>query len=186
MNESQLSVRHAGTRAELEYSLARYPRALEALMGRRVSPFGDVYVDESERFSRAYRSRVERERLLKVTCRTLEPDHVETVKCVTSALIKVVSRSAFEYRAGWQIDPDCNLQRAHEACGDLVLNLEHFVEILVVAPGPQVRAILCADQLCRDSQAVARPPHAAFEHIGRAEDAADCAQILVLTFELER
>ena len=80
MDESQLTVRDAGCRIELEYSLARYPRALEALTGRRVSPFGDVYVDERERFGYAYRSRVEGERLLKVTCRTLEPNLVEAVK----------------------------------------------------------------------------------------------------------
>src|SRR4029077_11865054 len=53
MNESQLGVRHAAGRVELEYALARYPCALEALTGRRVSPFGEVYVDEGERFGRA-------------------------------------------------------------------------------------------------------------------------------------
>ena len=42
MNESQLTVRYGGSRVELEYSLARYPRALEALAGRRVSPFGPI------------------------------------------------------------------------------------------------------------------------------------------------
>jgi hypothetical protein len=89
--------------------------------------------------------------LLKVTCRTLEPGFVEAVKCVTTALIKVVPHGAFEYRARWQIDPNRYLQRAHKACGDLVLNLEHFVEILIVAPGPQVRAVLCIDQLRCDS-----------------------------------
>ena len=61
---------------------------------------------------------------------------VEAVKCVASALVKIVRHGVPEYRARWQIDPNRHLQRTHEAGGDLVLNFEYFVEILVVgSPG---------------------------------------------------
>ena len=62
---------------------------------------------------------------------------------------------------------------------DLILNLEQFVEVLVVAPGPEVRAVLCTDQLCGDSYAAAGSAHAPFDSVSRAQHAADSTQILV-------
>ena len=95
-------------------------------------------MDQSERFGRAQRRWVERERLFKVARRTLKSDFVEPVKCVTAALIEIVPDRTLEYRPRRQIDPNRDLQCAHEPGGDLVLNLEHLVEILVVTAGPQV------------------------------------------------
>ena len=49
--------------------------------------------------------------------------------------------------------------------GDLILHGEDIVHVPVVAFGPEVVIIVCADQLGVDAKAVARLPYTSFQYV---------------------
>ena len=60
---------------------------------------------------------------------------------------------------------------------DVGLHQQEVAPASVVAPGPDVEAVPGVDQLHRDPQAVAGSPHAALEHVARAQRPPDLACI---------
>ena len=77
------------------------------------------------------------------------------------------------------------LQRVGDGLADLRLDREGVVELAVVGLGPDVEAVLHADQLGGHPQPVAVAPDAALDHVGDAQPLADLAQVLVLALEIE-
>ena len=75
---------------------------------------------------------------------------------------------------------DCD-DRAH----NLILDGKDVLDLAVVVLGPAVSPCRSIDQLGGDANAVAPPPHAAFQHIAHAELAADLADIGRLALVLE-
>ena len=65
---------------------------------------------------------------------------------------------------------------------DLVLDRKDVREFTVICLGPQMEAVLSADELCRDPELVAGTAHAPLQHVIHAERRADIAQVFVLSF----
>jgi hypothetical protein len=69
------------------------------------------------------------------------------------------------------------LDRADDAAGDLVMQLENVLERAVETACPNMRASRRVDQLAGDAHAAPRFAHAALENIAYAELAADLAEV---------
>ena len=69
------------------------------------------------------------------------------------------------------------LQRAGDALGDLVLEVEEVVDDAVIGIGPEMRAACRIDELRGDAHAVAGLAQAALEHVADAELARDLAHV---------
>ena len=59
------------------------------------------------------------------------------------------------------------------------------VEVAVVGLGPDLIAVLRADELRADAETVAAPPHAALDHVGDVESAPDVLHVGTPALELE-
>ena len=75
--------------------------------------------------------------------------------------------------------------RDRNGLGDFVLHREDVGEIAIVALGPDVVAGFGFDELCADADAIARLPHAAFEHVAHTKLAPDLLHIDRLSFKSE-
>src|SRR6266536_1192603 len=71
--------------------------------------------------------------------------------------------------------------RADDALGHLVLELENVLERAVETVGPQMRPVCRIDELRRDAHPVGRLAHAAFEHVTDAELATDLLYVYGMT-----
>src|SRR5262245_65609471 len=76
--------------------------------------------------------------------------------------------------------------RASEAAGDLVLYGKDVGQIAVVAIRPQMMPGRRLDQLRGDADAIAGPPHAAFDHVAHAEFATHSGHIHTRTLVSKR
>jgi hypothetical protein len=70
--------------------------------------------------------------------------------------------------------------------GNLILHREQVFHLAVVPLGPQMRAVGGGDQLRRHADPLTRPAHAAFQHVGDAQNLRDSSNVDVLPFEGER
>jgi hypothetical protein len=61
---------------------------------------------------------------------------------------------------------------------DLVLNRENILELAIVTLGPQLRAVIGADELRIESKSLARFPNAAFENRRNLKLATDLADVV--------
>ena len=79
-----------------------------------------------------------------------------------------------------------SVQRRDDRADDLVLHGENIVERAIVALRPEVIAGCRVDELGRDPDARAGPPHAAFEDIADTELPTDTPHVAAAVAKLER
>src|SRR5208283_2159038 len=66
-----------------------------------------------------------------------------------------------------------DLQRCHYGACDLILNLENVIQVAIVGFGPEVVAVVGANELCGDAQSAAGLAHAAFQDMRNAKRPGD-------------
>ena len=80
---------------------------------------------------------------------------------------------------------ELDAQRARHIARDLILHREYVRQYTRVSLRPKVGAIIGANELCSDTQLIARFAHTAFQYVSHAELLADDAQVFVLALERE-
>src|SRR5262245_52460294 len=60
---------------------------------------------------------------------------------------------------------DTRLDRADDACRDVILQIEDIFDIALVSFRPDMIAAGCVDELGRDADTASRLPHAALHHV---------------------
>ena len=80
-------------------------------------------------------------------------------------------------RSGGLRSDQLDAERVRDPARDLVLQGEEIARVTVEALGPKMRVGQGIDQLGVDSNPVARPPDASFEHIAHAQFAADLLRV---------
>jgi hypothetical protein len=75
------------------------------------------------------------------------------------------------------ISDRCRLGSTIPTTRDLVLEVENVLERAVVFLGPEMRTALGFEELRRDADAVAGPPHSALDYIAHAELAPDLTDV---------
>ena len=77
-------------------------------------------------------------------------------------------------------------QRVRDLAGDLVLDREHVVHLTVEILRPDVEAVIHADQLRGQADAISVGAHASFQHRAHVQQLADLAHVPLLVSERER
>src|SRR6516164_4364421 len=76
-----------------------------------------------------------------------------------------------------------DLKRGDDVLRYPVLKLEHVVEVALETVRPDVAPVQAVDQLCRQSHALAGVANGRFQHIARAKDSSDVADVPRLSLE---
>ena len=79
------------------------------------------------------------------------------------------------YAGGRRLAEQRQLQLADYGARDVVLDLEHILEVAVVRLRPEVIAVVGAHQLCRDAHGVTHLADAPFQHVRHLERLPDLA-----------
>src|SRR5690606_20870237 len=114
-----------------------------------------------------------RERPIDVVARrNVEARHSAQEIVVGVEVLRRLSLRALDLRALELLD-----DRADDALGDPILQLEHVAESALITLGPKMPARLRVDELARDADAVGSFADAAFEQIAHAELATDLLHV---------